>query len=127
MNKKIQTVSGVKIYPIEYLINEELTESDLSNIFDTPSLLYSIIIGMFKFAGYNSKRNSQIIKMIKEDNRWMYNNYWTNKQATEFENMLTKLFMNVYCEGETRARSKAQWEIIWHGLNIKGNKIDLEK
>ena len=127
MNKKFQTVSGVKIYPIEYLINEELTESDLSNIFDTPSLLYSIIIGMFRFAGYNSKRNSQIIKMIKEDKRWMYNNYWTNKQATEFENMLTKLFMNVYCEGETRARSKAQWEIIWHGLNIKGNKIDLEK
>ena len=35
--------------------------------------------------------------------------------------------MNVYCETETRARSKAQWEIIWHGLNIKGNLIDLEK
>ena len=44
MNKKFQTVSGVKIYPIEYLTNEELTEADLSNIFDTPSLLYSIFV-----------------------------------------------------------------------------------
>ena len=124
---KFTTVQGVKIYPIEYLTNEELTETDLSNIFDTPSLLYSIIIGMFRFAGYKSKRNSQIIKMIKEDNRWMYKNYWTHNQAVEFEDILTKIFMNVYCETETRARSKAQWEIIWHGLNIKGNLIDLEK
>jgi len=127
MNKKFQTVSGVKIYPIEYLINEELTESDLSNIFDTPSLLYSIIIGMFKFSGSDIKRNNQIIKLVKEDKRWMYNNYWTHKQSKEFEDILTKIFMNIYCEGEIRARSRAQWEIIWHGLNIKGNKIDLEK
>jgi len=126
MNRKISTVSGVKIYPIEYLMNNELTESDLSNIFDTPSLLYSIIIGMFRYAGDN-KKNYQIIKTIKEDKRWMYNNYWTEKQAKEYEDILTKVFMNVYCESEIRSRSKAQWEIIWHGLNVKGNKIDLEK
>ena len=126
MNRKISTVSGVKIYPIEYLMNNELTESDLSNIFDTPSLLYSIIIGMFRYSG-NNQKNYQIIKIIKEDKRWMYNNYWTEKQAKEYEDILTKVFMNVYCESEIRSRSKAQWEIIWHGLNIKGNKIDLEK
>jgi hypothetical protein len=124
---KITTVSGVKIYPMEYLMNEELTEADLNNVFDTPSLLYSIIINMFHFAGYTSKRNTQIIKMIKEDKRWMYNNYWTHKQAKEYEDILTKVFMNVYCESEYRARSKAQWEMIWHGLHVKGNKIDLEK
>ena len=126
MNRKISTVSGVKIYPIEYLMNNELTESDLSNIFDTPSLLYSIIIGMFRYSG-NNQKNYQIIKIIKEDKRWMYNNYWTEKQAKEYEDILTKVFMNVYCESEIRSRSKAQWEIIWHGLNVKGNKIDLEK
>ena len=127
MNKKFQTVSGIKIYPMEYLMNEELTESDLNNIFDTPSLLYSIIIGMFRFVGNTTKRNNQIIKLVKEDKRWMYKNYWTQKQSKEFEDILTKIFMNVYCEGEIRSRSRAQWEIIWHGLNIKGNKIDLEK
>ena len=126
MNRKISTVSGVKIYPIEYLMNNELTESDLSNIFDTPSLLYSIIIGMFRHSG-NNQKNYQIIKTIKEDKRWMYNNYWTEKQAKEYEDILTKVFMNIYCESEIRSRSKAQWEIIWHGLNVKGNKIDLEK
>lgn len=126
MNRKISTVSGVKIYPIEYLMNNELTESDLSNIFDTPSLLYSIIIGMFRYSG-NNQKNYQIIKTIKEDKRWMYNNFWTEKQAKEYEDVLTKVFMNVYCESEIRAKSKAQWEIIWHGLTVKGNKIDLEK
>ena len=126
MNKKFQTVSGVKIYPMKYLMNEELTESDLTNIFDTPSLLYSIIIGMFRLSN-NIKRNNQIIKIIKEDKRWMYNYFWTPKQCKDFEDILTKVFMNIYCEGEIRSRSRAQWEIIWHGLNIKGNKIDLEK
>lgn len=127
MNKKFQTVSGIKIYPMEYLMNEELTESDLTNIFDTPSLLYSIIIGMFRFSGNTTKRNNQIIKLVKEDKRWMYKYFWTSKQSHDFEDILTKVFMNIYCESETRSRSRAQWEIIWHGLNIKGNKIDLEK
>ena len=36
-NKKIE------IYDLDYLVNTELTEEDLYNIFETPSLNYSFI------------------------------------------------------------------------------------
>ena len=74
MSKTVyQTVYGTKIYPIEYIGNHELTESELNNLLDNNSkgLFYSLVIGMFKISK-SSKRNYQIIKMIKEDKKWMY-------------------------------------------------------
>jgi hypothetical protein len=59
MSKTIyQTVYGTKIYPIEYIGNHELSESELNNLLDNncKSLLYSLIIGMFKMIK-SSKRN----------------------------------------------------------------------
>ena len=66
--ENFQTVYGVRIYPIDYLINEELTESDLNYLFDTKSLLYCIIIGMYRFID-NRKHNCDIIKDCKKDNK----------------------------------------------------------
>ena len=47
---KFQTVYGVKIYPIDYLCNNELTESDLNNLLDDnkKGLIYSLIIGWWE-------------------------------------------------------------------------------
>ena len=44
MEQKFQTVYGVRLYPLEYLMNEELNDEDLSWLFDQKSLLYSIIM-----------------------------------------------------------------------------------
>ena len=86
MSKTIyQTVYGVRVYPIDYLINNELTETDLSHLFDTPSLKYSIIIGMFRYLG-KKKRNSDIVKMITKNNNWINNNEWTEDQFKSYEN-----------------------------------------
>ena len=40
-----------KIYSLDYLSNQELSEEDLYFLFETKSLFYSIIISMFKFNG----------------------------------------------------------------------------
>ena len=56
---KFQTVYGVRIYPIDYLMSAELTESDLNHLFDTNSLLYSVIIGMYRYIG-SKKQNGQM-------------------------------------------------------------------
>lgn len=123
---KFQTVYGIRLYPMNYLMNEELTESDLNHLLDTLSLKYSIIIGMFRHIG-SSKRNCDIIKMVKTNPRWVYEHYWTTSQRQEFEDMLTQAYKNIYYYKDIKARSLAQWMLFRFGLSIKGNKFDPSK
>ena len=129
MSKTVyQTVYGTKIYPIEYIGNHELTESELNNLLDNKckGLIYSLIIGMFKISK-SSKRNYQIVKMINEDKRWMYKNKWTKPQCDEYEKLLIKVYKNLYQYKDSQAISLAQWFIITYGLTVEGTVIDFEK
>ncbi len=126
MSKTIyQTVNKTRIYPIEYLANNELTESDLNAIFDYSKkcLLYSLIIGMFKFID-SSKKNSQIIKDIKENN-WYDSITWTAKQCKEYEGLVINAYKNIYQYKNEQAESLAQWFIINYGLKVKNNNFNL--
>jgi hypothetical protein len=127
MNKpKFPAVNGVYIYPLEYLQNAELTETDLNYLFDTKSLLYSLIIGMFKSIK-SSKRNYQIIKMIREDKRWMYKYRWSKEQLDNYENLIIEAYKNLYQYKDAQAISLAQWFIIHYGFPVEGTVIDFEK
>lgn len=124
MEQKFQTVYGVRLYPLEYLMNEELNDEDLSWLFDQKSLLYSIIIGMFRFIGIK-KSNSEIIKLVRKDPKWMYKYFWNSNEQQEFEDKLIKIMKNIYYLSDFQAKQKAQWYIIIYGLSIKGSNIDL--
>ena len=76
---KLQMVNGTKIYSLDYLMNEELSDLDLNNLFDTKSLIYSFIIEMFKFI-HSKKRPNEIIKMVKNENNWMDRYSWSIKE-----------------------------------------------
>ena len=96
MNKpKFPAVNGVYIYPLEYLQNEELTETDLNYLFDTKSLLYSLIIGMFKFASYNFT-DDHIIDIINNDKKWVYKYYFIYNKYKQFTKILVNIFKNLY-------------------------------
>ena len=114
------TVYGVRIYPIEYLMNAELTESDLNWLFgkNSKSLLYSIIIGMFRFIG-NKKQNYQIIKIITSDNRWYEKYTWSKKQFEEYEEKITLAFKNLYQYKLEESRIAAQNVMINYSLTVK--------
>ena len=129
MNKtNYQTVYGIKIYPIEYIGNHELSENDLNNLLDNngKGLFYSLIIGMFKTIK-SSKRNYQIIKMVKEDKRWMYKYRWTKEQLDNYENLIIEAYKNLYQYKGVQAVSLAQWFIIHYGFPVEGIVIDFEK
>ena len=115
---KFQTVYGVRIYPVDYLMSAELTESDLSHLFDTNSLLYSIIIGMHRYIG-SKKQNTEIIKHCKKNNNWLDNITWTTEQFIDFENKLSKIIKNLYYITDEAALTKAQLFMIRYGLNVK--------
>ena len=123
-----QTVYGIKIYPIEFISNHELTESELNNLLDNNGrgLFYSLVIGMFK-AIKSSKRNYQIIKMVKEDKRWMYKFHWSREQLNNYENLIIEAYKNLYQYKESQAISLAQWFIIRYGFPVEGTVIDFEK
>lgn len=123
-----QTVYGVKIYPIEFIGNHELTESELNNLLDNNGrgLFYSLIIGMFKTIK-SSKRNYQIIKMIKEDKRWMYKYRWSKEQLDNYEKLIIEAYKNLYQYKDAQAISLAQWFIIRYGFPVEGTVIDFEK
>ena len=123
-----QTVYGIKIYPVEFIGNHELTESELNNLLDNNGrgLFYSLIIGMFKTIK-SSKRNYQIIKMIKEDKQWMYKYHWSKEQLDNYENLIIEAYKNLYQYKDAQAISLAQWFIIQYGFPVEGIVIDFEK
>jgi hypothetical protein len=123
---KFTTVQGVTIYPIDYLANEELSDNDLSNLLDNEKrgLRYSLVIGMFKFIK-SPKRNYQIIKSITSNKNWFKKTTWTTEQQNEYEQLVIKVYKNIYQYKELTAISLAQWFMSIYGLNIEGNNIDL--
>ena len=115
---KYSIVDGIKIYSINYLINEELTENDLVNLFDNNSLIYSIIIGMYEHI-HSKKHIKDIIKNIRKDSKWLSKNQWTINERESYENKLTKVFKNIYSYNDYIAKIKAEWYMTLYGFNLK--------
>lgn len=110
----------VKIYDLDYLKNEELTEEDLYNIFETPSLLYSLVISMFRQIK-DKRSDDEIIDMCKTDERWVYKNYWeSEEQKNNFKEDLKKVIKNVYQCGDIEQDRKASWWMFQYSLSIPG-------
>lgn len=110
-------VNGIKIYENDYLANNELSETDLDNLFLHNSLTYSLVFNMLRFAGCKQSASS-IIKEITADNSWLYKYKWTYRQQEEYEDMLSKIFYNVYRYRGDELKSYVQWFIITFGLQV---------
>lgn len=109
----------MKIYTLDYLINNELTDEDLHYLFDCKSLKYSLIISMIRFAGYTNFSDNDIIEMITKDNKWIYNLKWTRKQFKIFENKLILAFKNIFIYNNDDAKVYAENWMIQYALSIK--------
>jgi len=122
----IQDVNSIKIYSLDYLMNNELSDLDLSNLLDNNSrgLLYSIIVNMFQYVNIK-KSPKEIINIITTKDKWMNDYFWSYKELIDFENKLAKALKNIYYLDDKQALERAQWYIIVYGLKRKGNTIDL--
>ena len=111
-----------KIFDIDYLQNGELTEDDLYYLFETNSLTFSLIIEMFRFSKQELLDEKKILNLIKNDKDWMYKYFWTDKQRSDFENIVFNVYKNVkYC-GDVEGDSLAKWWITEYGLTNKDLK-----
>ncbi len=105
-----------KIFEMNYLMNNDLSEDDLYYLFETPSLNYSLLINEFKYSNQELTDEKKIIKLAQSDEEWMYKTFWTEKQRNVFEEDAKKAFMNIYQCGEVEAESRVQWWILYYGL-----------
>ena len=112
-----------KIYSVDYLANNDLTEEDLHYIFDTSSFKYSLVVNMFRHAGEKNKTDADIINICKTDENWVYKNYWTKKERASFLKKIIQVFKNVYQYSLETAKGKAEWFLFRYGLSIKGNNL----
>jgi hypothetical protein len=117
----VEKYKNVKIYPIEYLINEELSEDDLYNILDTKSLEYSLHCFMMRLINPDFTIKQCID--IASTNGWFDTYRWTHAQCTYAESQIEKAFMNIYQIGPLQARQRAQMYIVTYGPSIIHNKF----
>ena len=117
-----------KIFDIDYLLNQELTEDDLYYIFDTKSLSYSMIVNMFRFTNQEITDEKKIINLCKNDKDWMYKYFWTDKQLKEYENIVKEVYKKIKYYNDREAEEYAQWWITLYGLsNIKMKDKNISK
>lgn len=109
----------MKIYTLDYLINNELTDEDLHYLFDCNSLKYSLVIAMIRFAGYTQLSDNDISEQITKDNKWIYNFKWTKGQFKSFENKLVLAIKNIFIYNNNDAKVYAENWMIQHALSIK--------
>lgn len=108
-----------KIFDIDYLMNEDLTEIDLHYLLDKSSLLHSLIISEFRHIG-DDRSNSEIINEYKKDKKWIDKySFKSKKSYDEFRNKLLKVFKNIYQIGPNSCNSNADWFMIYYGFQWK--------
>ena len=113
-----EIVNGVRIYNLDYLAHGDIQESDLDSLLTNKHLIYSLIVNMFKCAGYKFRPNT-IMNMIKENNKWFDKYTWTSTQLTDFETILEHILYNIYRYRNEELKSYVQWFIIHYGLTVK--------
>ena len=114
-----------KIFEMDYLMNNDLTEDDLYYLFETHSLSYSLVVNMFRFSNQDITDEKKIINLVRTDRDWMYKYFWNKKQREDFENDVKKIYKNIYQCGDNEADSRASWWLFMYGLtneDLKDNK-----
>ena len=107
-----------KIYNIDQLMNGDLTDDDMHRLIDAHYLEWSLVNRMLEISG-NSMSQEEMRKTVTSSNTWMESLYWTKDESKRFHDELTAVYMNVYQWKESRAKSQADWFIIYLGLRIK--------
>ena len=104
-----------KIYSIEDLINDDFDDEEIDIV--SKSLIYSLIIGMFRHVKNNTE-DKEIIKLVKTEN-WSDNYQWTEFQRNEYKKKLDKIFYNLYRFGPIKSSNTSNEFLMKYGFIVK--------
>lgn len=111
-----------KIFALDDLQNKEFTEEDLIYLFETPSLNYSLAIGMFKLYDKSNFSDEKIIHIVTTDTKWMYKHFWNKSQRTEFIEILKRCYWNIYRYNDEVCKAMSDMWIIQFGFTSSTRK-----
>jgi len=104
-----------KIYSVNDLINNDFDDEEIDIV--SKSLIYSLIIGMFRHVKNNAE-DKEIIKLIKTEN-WPDNYKWTEFQRNEYKKKLDKIFYNLYRFGPIKSSNTSNEFLMKYGFIVK--------
>ena len=106
------------IYSINDLINKDFDDEEINDVSNT--LIYSLIIGMFRHAGILTKSNNYIIRKCKYNDNWFDKFTWTSDQFKSYEKILEQIFYNLYRFSSDKCENSAYDFLMKYGLSIEG-------
>ena len=104
-----------KIYSIEDLMIKDFDDEEIDIV--SKSLIYSLVVGMFRYIK-NDMSDKDIIKLIKSED-WYDKYSWTKYQCNEYEKKLNKVFYNLYRFGPIKCNNSAKEFMMKYGFQIK--------
>jgi len=104
-----------KTYNLQDLMTKDFDDEEIDIV--SKSLIYSLIIGMFRYIK-NDISDKEIIKLSKTDN-WFEKYQWTPRQRIEYKKKLDKIFYNLYRFGPIKCSNSSNEFLMKYGLNIK--------
>ena len=108
----------MQIYSISDLQTKPFDDEEIDVV--SKSLIYSLIIGMFKTIK-SSMSDKEIISLIKKDN-WFDNYTWTQKQKEDYKKKLDKIFYNLYRFGPIKCSNTSDDFLMKYGFVVKHKK-----
>ena len=107
-----------KIYSIDYLKREELTDEDLRNLLDKSSLILSLILYEFRMIG-DKREDWAILKEVKTEEGWSDNYFFSKKQRRKFIDDVSKVYKNLYVYDNTVCKSNAEHFAMMFGFRVR--------
>ncbi len=68
---------------------------------------------------YQLNMIGKTIDDVKDDEKWYFNNTFTDEQFEEFKKYAIPLLQKIFKFNKTKANSTFQWFILQYGLTIK--------
>jgi len=104
-----------KIYSIKDLMNKDFDDEEIDVV--SKSLIYSLIVGMFRYIK-NDMSDKDIINLTKSEG-WYDKYSWTKYQYNEYIKKLDKIFYNLYRFGPIKSDNSSKEFMMKYGLQIK--------
>ena len=104
------------IYSIDDLQTLNFDDEEINIV--SKSLIYSLIIGMFRHIGIEKSPNT-IIKKCKYSDNWYDKYTWTSEQFKSYEKKLEKIFYNLYRFSPNKCENSAYDFLMRYGFNVE--------
>lgn len=113
--------NNYSLFTFDEMLNEKLErwESTALNGRNTPALVYSLVIDMFRFIGDN-RPEEEILTECKTKERWFDNYHWTTAQHDEWRTKhLIPILRKRMHLNKDRAERESSWFMLQWSFSIK--------